>query len=196
VGLTTLVKFVRAQSEKRGLLETLPWTAAQQNHFEALSQGLWRKRIERQTQCRLKIPAAICLADLGVSAWTARKMVEDYRDGLGGLWERLCEYGLILRAASQAFIACVAINLELASWRFQRLRTTGWQRRKTLPPQLHWPATLVGSGGGSSQRDASASACASAVKAASIGRPHGGSQRRRTYTPPKKRDASTSANQP
>jgi glutamate--cysteine ligase len=77
----SFVKFVRAQSEKtRDTLQALPWTAAQQSHFEALSQEsvAAQKRIEAADTMPFEIYRQQYVSPdrLGVSAWTARKMVE------------------------------------------------------------------------------------------------------------------------
>ncbi len=77
----SFVKFARAQSEKtRDVLQALPWTQAQQSHFEALSRDsvAAQKKIEAADTMSFEIyrQQYVSPQRLGVSAWAARKMVE------------------------------------------------------------------------------------------------------------------------
>lgn len=77
----SFVKFVRAQSEKtRDVLQALPWTAAQQSHFEALSRAsvAAQKKIEAADTMPFEIyrQQYVSPQRLGVSGRAARKVLE------------------------------------------------------------------------------------------------------------------------
>ena len=77
----SFVKFVRAHSEKtRDVLQALPWTAAQQSHFEALSREsvAAQKKIEAADTMPFEIyrQQYVSPQRLGVSGWAAHKVLE------------------------------------------------------------------------------------------------------------------------
>jgi glutamate--cysteine ligase len=77
----SFVKFVRAQSEKtRDMLQALPWTAAQQSHFERLSceSAAAQKKIEAADTMPFETyrQQYVALQGLGVSSLAALKVVE------------------------------------------------------------------------------------------------------------------------
>ena len=77
----SFVKFVRAQSEKtRDVLQALPWTAAQQSHFEALSREsvAAQKKIEAADTMPFEIyrQQYVSPQRLGVSGRTTRKVAQ------------------------------------------------------------------------------------------------------------------------
>jgi glutamate--cysteine ligase len=82
----SFVKFARAQSEKtRDVLQSLPWSDDQQSHFEALSRDsvAAQNKIESADTMPFEIyrQQYVSPQRLGVSAWTARKMVESTVSG-------------------------------------------------------------------------------------------------------------------
>jgi glutamate--cysteine ligase len=76
----SFVQFVRAQSEKtRDVLQALPWTAAQQSHFELLSREsvAAQKKIEAADTMPFEIyrQQYVSPERLGVSGRAARKVL-------------------------------------------------------------------------------------------------------------------------
>ena len=77
----SFVSFVRAQSEKtRDVLRTLPWTATQQAHYEALSRDsvVAQKQIEDDDTMPFEIyrQQYVSPQRLGVARWSAQPLVE------------------------------------------------------------------------------------------------------------------------